>query len=409
MRLWFLILLLSSLTIGDLPCQSVEKVKSVNGDKGQWTVQWHGSGIKIDGRVLPRAGATLGRAIREAEKKNWKSFTSLFETNTAVDELTSFYQEWGHTSQCFTYILGAEGNFTNRLTGDVRSVLSFVPWRSRNCIPASLPTNEPGAIFAKLVGTEWKLVTGIFDSKVHTHLVEQVRPFLFRANSLNGASQKEAHQTTAHAKEPTVLAQEAHARQISNEIQAKGVSLRTWADWTNCFKVTILDPPVFFDAAEPTKDFGNPVAALKSHLHAVLVGDAETLLLHADETGRQWLKQAMRVDSAKPVHSYRGSMTNFTHTTVLMTADRFVGGKYYTLLLTREQDRLTPKEKMAALQVRIFKKQNGEYLFSRDLALSHFTFPLGYARADNVNAEKYPKFLDGMKTSQLPPHFYTIE
>jgi hypothetical protein len=177
----------------------------------------------------------------------------------------------------------------------------------------------------------------------------------------------------------------------------------TWTQWTNYYHATVFDPPISFRRAEAfSYSYGEPVAAFRSYLRAMWVGDAQELLNHADSSGVAHHKQ-MGVDPSARRATY--DITNqFRHVTILLVATTKFEDQDYALILWRAENESEPMAGRIALQTTIFVRSQSGYLMSRNLRDGYFGRVTTIAGARD-GMWKYPDFVALMLKSQFPPSF----
>ena len=177
-----------------------------------------------------------------------------------------------------------------------------------------------------------------------------------------------------------------------------------WAEWTNCYRAVVLNPAVVFEKRDPfTYDYSQPIAAFRSYLRAMWVGDGKALLAHADASGLSSLKK-MGVSATVETRSF-DLTTVLTHVTVLMTATTMLEKKEYVLVFWRAQNEADVQHGPIALQSTIFVKSHDEYWLTLDLDDSYFGSVLNMAHAGG-GIWKYDAFKKELEKSSFPKSFY---
>lgn len=188
------------------------------------------------------------------------------------------------------------------------------------------------------------------------------------------------------------------------------VTVGSWTQWTNYYKVKILNPPVSFCNLDECKmDFTTPTSAYRAYKRAVLLLDEPTLLKYADDSGTSYLKEGTLRNSKSAAR--KNAPITPTRITLLLTAETTVSGKDYLMVLSREQNAKSPTNGLVFLQKYFFvyDKTRNAYLFTRDVESSSLAEILPAAKAAETGIAKYPAWMDKMKKSLFPAHFYEME
>lgn len=190
-----------------------------------------------------------------------------------------------------------------------------------------------------------------------------------------------------------------------------GIWVHSWAGWTNQYKPTILNPPVVFDLRELFPaiplNFSEPISACRSYLRGLYAGDGKTLLNHADETAKEWLKDFLKVDETRTNKSYY-VLPKLSRVTVLLTANMKIDGKKYAMVLWRAENGENPTNNSVALQTTSFVWENQAWLLTRVVRDTAFDSIITCGKASGAAVAKYEKFQAIMKQSSFPPHFWAI-
>jgi hypothetical protein len=189
-----------------------------------------------------------------------------------------------------------------------------------------------------------------------------------------------------------------------------GLTLASWTQWTNYYKAKVLNPPISFGNLDPYKmDFTTPTSAYRSYKRAVILLDEPTLLKYADESGTDFLKKGTLAYAKREAGKLPPIVP--TRVTLLLTAEVAVNGKDYVMVLEREHNAQNPTNSPVFLQQHFFvhDKQRNAYLFTRDVEFGTFANLLPAAKAAGAGIAKYGIWMDRMKKSQFPPHFYEIK
>ena len=425
------LLLIPALIIGRaLIACAAEPETVVAGDLGRWKTVWHGVGnVSGSAHALPRAGAILARALDAAKDGNKPEFYACFldvDVSRPTEKVAGWFEQWRLTSRQYIYMIVEEAVFAGagEVSSSTLSVLSLAPCRPQVPKQVFPDTPKPSAqvIFARQVGTEWKLVTDAPDAKIAGHLLQrgstmvyEPMPFVYRTPEEAKAAEKDRRlamqaRIIQTSRERGVEIGELNGMKERFAQENAGNPVRTWQDWTNTYRAKFLSPPVVFDASEPGPiDFSTPVAALRSFIRANVAGDAKTLLAYADESGRAFLRKVSKVDENNPKATY-AVLPKLTRVTVLLTGATTFQGKDYTLLLYRVEESTNPKSGIVTFSTQIVRRQNNSFVISKDLdGSSPFESVRTVAGAYFMFLLPYPKFLARGKETSFPPHFYTID
>jgi hypothetical protein len=198
-------------------------------------------------------------------------------------------------------------------------------------------------------------------------------------------------------------------RRDSDNATGEAARLRRWLSQ---YKGELFDPPVTFDVREATQyDFRTPVAALRSHWHALYKGDAQALLANADQVGAEFLRNYYRLDAGKTGRTYLHKVgpTELVQITPLFQGETTLNGTEYAIVYYRCQGATRPEEGIVSLQGTLLSRDtSGRYRFSLEATIrgSEFASILGLV----PNSQQwYQNLLRRLQTTDLPKHFYLIE
>lgn len=427
----FILCVFASILFGISCLASESNLQKVSDTNGTWNLYWRGAGsVQGSAYNLPGAGACIARALDIAEEEKLPDFAACFldaDTNSPSERVKDLYKEWNLVSRQYHYIIATEATLSPAASTNLTNVISAV-----SVVPAmrrlpkvdfsNTPPLQVRVVFAMQMGKEWKLLQEPYDNQIANFLLNRDSRYLYHPvlNVFSNEYQaKDAFKAEELKNQAKIInewrSRNARPEEINGMIQKfqfsnAGKSVRTWQEWTNYFNPRVLNPPLVFDEREPYPfDFTSPVAAYKSYNRALFVGDSKTLLDHADETGRAWLKRQLGVDESHKQSTYE-SLTKMTSYTILLTATNTFEGNNYVLLLARNQENVNPKLGHVAFDVMIFRDMTNSFFISRDLDFtSDFGGVVQAARANGANLFPYSQFYEKVKQSEFPPYFYTIE
>ena len=406
-----------------------DDVTTISGSLGNWRITRQGVGnLNGAGRALPGPAATVARALDAARDLDVAAFGDCIASGAdgkKPSEVKAWYEEWRLCSRQYIYVINDEAVLvTEGQNGkNLLAAISIAP--SAPVLPkrqfSDTPSLRAQVIFARQVGTAWKLIWEVPDTRIAEFLLTKATPMVYRPMPNVYRSEEEAKEAlrTQDQKEQTGIIQRRKAQGASvgelNGLKEKfarqnaGNPVKTWEDWKKAYSAEILSPPVRFDTHEQCPiDFSTPIAALRSFHRAFVMGDAPTLLDHVDESGRTWLTRS-GVDVGNRKSSY-DLFPKMSRITVLLTAVNQFEGTDYTLVLYRVEESSNPKTGRVTLQTRIFRRSGNHYLVSDDFS---GTSPFGGVRivagAEKAFMSAYPDFYEKARQSSFPSHFYTIE
>jgi hypothetical protein len=403
---------------------------SIRGEKGEWKVYWHGTGIGHGNTVnMPRACPLVGDAIEAARNGTLSDFAELFKdvgSNNPPAYVTGCFNELRSVSHQFVYLIAAEAIYVgpDSMDSNVLSAISVVPAiRAQGGSNYSdMPKLQPRILFARQTGGGWQLVANNSDVEVTDYLAGIALEYVYKSDTNMFASDGDARAAQRQieiANQSRMLTEliergapveQINALRERFKVQSQVAAENGWEAWKKNYQAQILAAPLSVDISqEGGRDFNSPIAAFRAYRHALFSGDAKVLLENADESGKAWLRRQLNVDEHSPKSTYY-LFPRVTRFVVLLTATHIFDGKEYTLVLCRAQEADEPKRGRVFFSVDIFRKEGSRYVFTRDLDfLSPFGAVTEAARANGANFLPYPKFYEKVKPSDFPAHFYTIE
>lgn len=400
---------------------------AVQGDLGTWNLRWIGRGLNTgaSGKPVMPERAAWG-ALETARSGDLREFEKLFvlpDSSRDASRVKTKFAQMQTVGRDYLFVIANEATLQpSSPSNQALTAISVVPVVPRNAgmpTPSSEPT--PFVLFMKPTESEWKVFAYSPDPKLESNLLQRASSHVARAPrpTVNNAAQAAALRRAMQISSQSNILRGYELRGASQsevnairerfELENSGESVNTWEQWKARYKPFLLDPPATFDVRDGSPiDFSTPVAALKSYRRAILTGDARTLLAHADQSGRAWLKRQVGVDENSPKSTYE-MFPKLSRVTVLFTATNRFDGKEYVLVFSRDQASISPKENRVAFNMDVFRYVGGKLQITDDIGIiSPFRGVIAAAKADNGNLMPYPKFFEATKQSSFPPYFYTI-
>jgi hypothetical protein len=412
--------------IGSARAQNEVEVK---GDKYEWIVKHRG--LSTD-NYLPATNSdtaigVVASAVKAAKNADRVAFDAYFNGSTSNDSRDSLFKEWQIASREFPYVIVSEAAPKNNREDQSSFPTAF------SLVPFGLTANQnrgnglshlkANVVFVTRTNREWKLFLGPFDPKLYNYLVSQASesgahsdPQIFHSE----ADLKSSELRSRMSNEVSIIegmrksgASEAQINGIKENFSLENGGLQgvetNWAMWKDRYHFQELTPPKSYDVRDSwPADYASLLAAQRSYRHAISVGDAETLLKFADESGKKAVHSFIGDEKVKkPTYEVFPKITKYT---VLFTASTELHGNNYFLVFFRAQENVDARNGTVLFQSDIFKRTPTGYVFTGDLdPSSTFGNP---GRAANLGFAfflKYPRFYEIASKSEFPQHYYKID